>query len=105
MSKLFKSKMFISTFLLTYFLFFSLTAFVPFAGIGVGHTQYGFPFTYFYSHCWGGGYLWSGLIGNCFVAVGFGVIAGLVSTYLWLNWLTPIWQKISSPEFRTKWYL
>ncbi len=105
MSKFVKNRMFITVFLAAYFLFFSLTAFVPYAGIGVGHIQYGFPFTYYYSHCYGGYYLWSGLIGNCLAGAGFSLIAGLFSTYLWLSWLMPLWEEVSSPEFRAKWYL
>jgi hypothetical protein len=65
--------------------------------IGVGSTNYGFPFTYYSSHCFGGGYVVPGLLGNaafgCLIATGFAFAA------------SNMWTKFSSPEFRTKWYL
>ena len=108
MKSLLKSKIFIAAFLLTYFLFFVLTIYVlevKTAGFGAGSWEYGFPFTYYYSNCYGGGYVWSGLFGNIFVAGIFGVVSGIVSTFFWRNHLLPFLQKISSEEFRKKWYI
>jgi hypothetical protein len=100
MKNLIKHKVFISAFLLTYFLFFVVTIFIldlKKDGFGVGHLEYGFPFAYYYSHCFGGYYLWFGLIGNILVAAGLSIVIGLVSTHFWL--------KFSSPEFRAKWHI
>lgn len=100
MKKLIKSKIFIITFLIAYFSFFIVTIFlleIKREGFGVGHLEYGFPFTYYYSHCWGGYYLWLGLIGNILFAFILSSISGLISSHFWL--------KFSSPEFRQKWYL
>ncbi len=100
MNNLIKHKVFISTFLPAYFLFFAITIFIldlKSEGVGVGHLEYGFPFTYYYSHCFGGYYLWFGLIGNILVAAIFSIVIGLVSTHFWL--------KFSSQEFRSKWFV
>ena len=95
-----KSKAFISIFLVTYFLFFVVTISIldlKTEGVGIGHLEYGFPFTYYYSHCFGGYYLWFGLIGNILAAATFSIVIGLVSTHFWL--------KFSSPKFRSKWFV
>jgi hypothetical protein len=100
MKNLIKRKIFIGTFLLTYFLFFIVTVFIldlKRDGVGIGHIEYGFPFVYYYSHCFGGYYLWDGLIGNVLFATVLGLIIGLVMTHFGV--------KFSSPEFRSKWYL
>jgi len=100
MKNLIKQKVFIAAFLVTYFLFFGLTVFIldlKKQGFGVGHLEYGFPFTYYYSHCFGGYYLWFGLIGNILAAATFSIVIGLVSTHFWL--------RFSSPEFRSKWHI
>ncbi len=103
MKNLIKHKVFIAAFLLTYFLFFVLTINFALAEISaggtitLGSTNYGFPFVYYSSHCFGGNYLWSGLIGNIFAAAILSFIVGLISAHFWLKFL--------SPEFRAKWYL
>ena len=100
MKNLIRHKVFIVSFLMAYFLFFVVTVFaldLKKQGVGVGHLEYGFPFTYYYSHCFGGYYLWLGLIGNILVAGIFSFVIGLVSTHFWL--------KFSSPEFRSKWHI
>jgi hypothetical protein len=100
MKKLIRHKVFIGAFLSSYFLFFVLTISVfdvKSDGLGVGHTEHGFPFTYYYSNCFGGGYLWFGLIGNILFAMVLSIVVGLVSSHFW--------QKLSSPEFRAKWYI
>jgi len=100
MNNLIKHRVFINTFLLAYFLFFVVTIFIldlKSEGFGVGHLGYGFPFTYYYSSCFSGYYLWLGLIGNILVAGIFSFVIGLVSTHFWL--------KFSSPEFRSKWHI
>ncbi len=54
MRNLIKHKVFIAAFLATYFSFFVVTVFlleIKAEGFGVGHIEYGFPFTYYYSHC------------------------------------------------------
>lgn len=108
MKNLLKSKIFIGAFLLTYFLFFVTTIYlleIKTSGIGEGWWNYGFPFTYYFSTCWSGGYVWSGLFGNIFVAVILGFVGGIISVYCWQNLLLPFLQKISSKEFRTKWHI
>ncbi len=100
MKNLIKHKVFISTFLLTYFLFFLITINIldlKRDGIGVGSMDYGFPFIYYSSHCFGGNYFLLGLIGNILVAAIISFLAGLVASHFWI--------KFSSPAFRAKWYL
>ena len=100
MRNLIKHKLFIAVFLTTYFLFFVVTVSLlnlKKEGLGVGSFEYGFPFAYYYSHCFGWYYSWFGLIGNILVAAIFSIIIGLISTHSWL--------KFSSPEFRSKWHI
>ena len=100
MKNLIKHKVFIAAFLMAYFLFFVITIYVlnlKTGGIGAGSIDYGFPFIYYSSNCYGGSYLWSGLIGNILVAAIISFVTGLVSTHFRI--------KFSSPEFRAKWYL
>jgi len=100
MKILLKSKIFIGAFLLIYSSFFALTIFVlelKIDGLGIGHKIYGFPFGYYYSSCFGGDYLWEGLLANILFAAGLGFAGGLTVSYFWM--------KFSSPEFRAKWYL
>src|SRR5215813_12128434 len=97
MKQLLKSKIFIGTFLLAYFSFFAITIFileVKGKGYGEGHTEYGFPFTYYHTTCFSAFYSWSGLIGNILFATIISFISGFVSSYLWA--------KLSSPEFQVK---
>ena len=65
--------------------------------IAVGSTYYGFPFTYYESHCFSGGYVVIGLVGNaifaCMIATGCAFAAANLSA------------KFSSPDFRRRWYL
>jgi len=99
MKRLIKHKVFIGAFLTAYFLFFVITVFIldlKKDGFGVGSVEYGFPFAYYYSHCFGGYYSGLGLMGNILTAAIFSIVVGLVATHLWL--------KFSSPEFRAKWY-
>jgi hypothetical protein len=108
MKNLIKSKVFIFTFLLTYFLFFVITISIldlKSAGGGVENFDYGFPFIYYHSHCFGGYYLWFGIVGNILFAAVFSIVFGLVSSHFWLKFLLPFWRKISSPKFRSKWYI
>jgi len=100
MKRLIKHKVFISAFLTAYFLFFVLTIFIfdlKKSGIGVGSMEYGFPFSYYYSHCFGGYYSWSGLMGNILTATILSTIIGLAAAHFWI--------KFSSPEFRAKWHI
>ncbi len=108
MKNLIKHKIFIAAFLLTYFLFFVITVFileVKKDGFGIGYVDYGFPFAYYHTTCFSAYYSWDGLIGNLLVATVLSVVIGLVSTHFWLKFLLPLWRKISSPEFRSKWYI
>ena len=108
MKNLIKHKIFISSFLLAYFSFFVVTVFIldlKTAGFGVGSFEYGFPFTYYFSTCFGGDYSWLGLTGNILFAAFLSSLVGLISTILWLKILFPLWLKISSPEFRSKWFI
>lgn len=103
MKNLIKHKVFISTFLLTYFLFFALTInlatpeITAGGAITAGVSNYGFPFTFYTSHCFGGNHFLPGLIGNIMFAAVFSFVGGIVAALFWI--------KFSSPEFRKKWYL
>lgn len=100
MKYLIKTTAFAMFFFASYALFFALTLTVfdrVEDGIGVGHTVHGFPFGYYYSSCFGGHYIWSGLIGNAASGAIVGLVAALGLTHFWL--------KLRSPEFRAKWYL
>ena len=100
MKNLVKSRIFIVSFLISYFAFFILTILVfdiKSSGIGVGSMNYGFPFIYFQSHCFGGNYNWLGLMGNIF-------FAGILSFIIAFG-VSNLKEKLSSPEFRAKWYL
>jgi hypothetical protein len=111
MKNLIRQKIFIGAFLTSYFLFFVITFSISRfprtggGGILLGHTLYGFPFAYYYSHCFGGYYLWFGLAGNILVAAIVCSVIGLISAHFWTSWLLPLWQTFSSPEFRAKWYI
>jgi hypothetical protein len=108
MKNLIKRRIFIGAFLTSYFLFFVITVSIldfKRAGFGVGHAEHGFPFAYYYSHCFGGYYLWLGLAGNILTAAVLSFVTGLFSAHFWTRWLVPFWQTVSSPEFRAKWYI
>lgn len=100
MKNLFKHRLFIVAFLTAYFLFFVTTVFIldlKTSGIGVGSMEYGFPFAYYYSHCFGGYYSWIGLTGNILAAATFSIVIEFVVTHFWL--------KFSSSEFRANWHI
>ena len=108
MKDLIKHKVFIGMFLLSYFLFFFMTIYVldiKRNGLGGGHIEYGFPFSYYYSHCFGGHYIYQGFLGNLFIASLLATFIGLISSFLINRILPQIIAKVSSPEFRSKWYL
>jgi hypothetical protein len=100
MKKALTSKTFAITFFLTYagFIFVTMILFdFSSPGVGIGVTAYGFPFSYAYSHHYGYQILWPGFLANLFTAAVFSLVSGLiVSTAV---------RKVSSPEFRQKWYL
>lgn len=96
MKNLIQSKIFIIVFLVSYFLFFALTINRLHSSLGT-NTAYGFPFAYYYSHCFGENYNWLGFAGNLLCALILSSVTGLASSHLRL--------KVSSPEFRAKWYL
>ena len=100
MKRLIRTRVFAVAFFLAYFSYFAVTVFIldiSGPGIGVGHSAHGFPFTYYYSHCFGGYYIYSGLLGNAVVAGIVSTIAGLAAVNLREN--------LSTPEFRSRWYL
>ena len=108
MKNLIKHKIFIAAFLLSYFSFFVITIFIldiKREGFGVGFLEYGFPFSYYYLTCFSAYYSWAGLVGNILFAAILGIVVGVISTHLWLKFLMPLLQKVTSPEFRAKWYL
>lgn len=65
--------------------------------LSIGHTIHGFPFGYYYSGCFGGYYIWSGLIGNAAVGATISLGTALALAHFRL--------KLRDPEFRAKWYL
>jgi len=108
MKNILQSKIFIGAFLLTYFSFFVVTILVldiKSEGVVAGWWYYGFPFTYYFSTCWSGGYVWSGLLGNIFVALILSFAVGIISVHVWRDHLIPLRQKVTSEEFRAKWYI
>ena len=108
MKSLIAHKLFIGSFLATYFSFFLVTVKIleiKRDAVFEGHLYYGFPFDYYYSHCFGGYYIWSGLVGNIVFAIVLSVVIGIASTLVWLKILLPWAKKISSAEFRAKWHI
>jgi len=104
MKQLIKHRVFIGAFLTVYFLlsvvFLIMTTSIfnwQKTGITLGVMEYGFPFTYYTTHCFGSDYSWLGLAGNILTAAFFSFMVGLVITLFWL--------KFSSPEFRAKWHI
>lgn len=100
MKSLIWSRIFAVSYFFSYTAFLTLTMyFYDFVedGIGAGHSIHGFPFGYYYSHCFGGNYLWVGFLGNL-------TVAALISLFIGLL-VSQLYRKFSSPEFRTKWYL
>jgi hypothetical protein len=100
MISLVRSKIFALVFFGSYITFVAVTMYIyDFVkeGVGVGHTVHGFPFAYYYSHCFGGYYLWIGFVGNLAVAALISFLSGIALSHLH--------RTISSPEFRAKWYL
>ncbi len=100
MKKLIKHKVFICVFLTAYFLFFVVTISIldlKKSGSGAGSMEYGFPFPYYYSHCFGSDYSWLGLAGSILAAGILSFVIGIASVHFWL--------KISSSEFRKKWFI
>jgi hypothetical protein len=94
------SKGFAFSFFATYFAFVLITMYVfdfSSPGLGIGHTEHGFPFTYYYSHCFGGTYIWSGIFANLTIG---GALSFLVA--LGVELLT---KNLSSPEFRKRWHV
>jgi len=100
MKELIRSRVFIDAFLITYASFFLVThgiLDISGPGVGVGTVNYGFPFTYYVSHCFGGTYISSGLLGNILFAAILGTIIGVFCAY--------VWKTLSSEDFRKRWNL
>lgn len=83
MKNLINSKIFIATFLITHFVFSFFTITLE-SGFGTV-SEYGFPYTYYYSTCFGGGYSWMGLVGNIIFATIFSFIVGIIFKIIWLQ--------------------
>jgi hypothetical protein len=75
----------------------------PFGGVGSSFD--GFPFTYYFSTCFGGGYYYSGLVSNILFAGLVSFFIGLFLSFIWARFVTPTLIKVSSPEFQAKWHL
>ncbi len=107
MRQLIRSRVFAAGFFLSYGIFFILTMGVfDFTGEGggVGHTVHGFPFAYYYSSCFGGDYLWYGLVGNVLFGSLVGLLIGLMAAFI--DGVVRRPDLVSRfREFRTKWYL
>lgn len=104
MKKLIKQMAFIKAFLTAYFLLSGVFAVMTISifdlrksGFTLGVMEYGFPFTYYTTHCFGANYSWSGLAGNILVAGIFSFGIGLAVSYFRL--------KFSSPKLRGKWHI
>lgn len=100
MRELLRSQVFIDAFLIIYAAFFVVTQGIldiSAPGFGVGTVNHGFPFTYFVSSCFGGVYVYSGLLGNILFAAILGTIIGVFCAY--------VWKTLSSEDFRKRWNL
>jgi len=105
MKQLIKSRIFIGTFLVIYFAFFVVTVFileVKEEGLFAGYMEYGFPFTYYHTTCFGAFYSWSGLIGNMLFAAIISFFGGLIASYFLTKFSSP---ELKLAEFRVKWHI
>ena len=103
-----RKPIFIEVFVAVYFGFFILTMGilnVRRPGFAVGSTEYGFPFTYYQSHCFGGEYVYSGLLLNVMTAL---VLAAAVSLFVnayWFLGIKPKLETLDLDELRRKWFI
>ena len=99
-SKKLASKAFAVSFFASYFVFVVATMHLfdfSSPGLGIGHTEHGFPFTYYYSHCFGGTYVWTGLFANLTIGAAFSSVVALgIKTFK---------GNLSSSEFRKRWHI
>lgn len=105
---LLRSKVFITGFLAAYTTFFVLTLFIYPSngrGFGVGTVYYGYPFTYYFSTCFSGGYLYTGLFGNILFAAVISLLMGMFATLIADRLVKPACRFVASEEFHRKWYL
>ncbi|NNE68137.1 MAG: hypothetical protein HKN33_16355 [Pyrinomonadaceae bacterium] len=102
------SRGFIAAFLIGYFGFFVLTIGileVQGPGFAAGWVEYGFPFTYYISTCFGGDYISMGLLGNVLFAVILSGVTSLIINVIWCNVIKRSIDSFDSDAFRKKWYL
>jgi hypothetical protein len=99
MHSILNTKAFAIIYFAAYVLFFAISFNVTdvFPNGLLGHTAYGFPFTYYYAHCFGAQFIWLGLLGNVVIGAVLSVVVSAALTRLWYN--------VNSPEFRAKRYL
>lgn len=106
-NELIRSRVFISSFIIAYFSYFLITLWIlniSRPGIGEGFQDYGFPFTYYASTCFGGSYIYSGLLGNILFAALIAAIVGVFIAYVSKTVSSEDFRKYWS-RFRRKWYL
>jgi hypothetical protein len=100
MKELIRSRVFISSFIIAYFSYFLITISklnISGPGYGAGSVEYGFPFTYYESRCFGENFYPLGLLGNILFAALIGTIIGIFCAY--------VWKTLASEDFREKWNL
>ena len=106
--ELIKTRIFITAFLISYFGFFIITIGIlniRSPGFAVGSVDYGFPFSYYQSHSFGGSYIMSGLLMNILFAFGLSMMLSFVASGLWVMVLKHRIYDFSIEEIRRKWYL
>jgi hypothetical protein len=100
MKELIRSRVFISSFIIAYFSYFLVTIWIlkiARPGFGVGTVDYGYPFAYCGSACFGESFYPLGLLGNILFAALIGTIVGVFCAY--------VWKTLASEDFRSKWDL
>jgi len=105
---LIRKRIFIVTLLAGYFAYFVLTMAIfdiSRPGFGVGTVHYGYPFTYFTSHCFGGNYDIGGLMLNILFALFVSAVISLFVSFTWLVTLKPKLEGFDIDAFRRKWHL
>jgi len=80
------SRVFIVSALTVYILFFVVTMMLidtSGPGGGIGSVSFGYPYSYYFSHCFGASYDTIGLIKNSLFALGISVLSGIAVSYIY----------------------
>ena len=108
MKDLIKHPVFIVIYLAGYSGFFVVTILLfdmSSPGFGVGSVDYGFPFVYYSTHCFGENYNLEGLFGNIVFATLISCGLGVFCSGVWSLAVKPRLAGIDLEELKRKWYL